>query len=254
MVDYLVHFVNGALSGMVGILMSHPIDTIKSNVQTRKLVPRTIRGLYQGVNPALAGMAFEKSVVFGTYENSRRFFDKYSSQSTSVALSGAVSGIVVSPIVAPTERLKILAQTGTGFDIKYITQWRHHGLFRGLLATYTREVPGFTIYFSTYEYLKRRTQQRNSRSIRPWESAAYGGMSGALAWACICPQDVIKTHQQAATTNNHLGFIRTARLIYSQGGSLAFYRGFQWALIRAVPLHAGTFATMEALKKWSSVD
>ena len=33
------------------------------------------------------------------------------------------------------------------------------------------------------------------------------------------------------------------------GGLKIFYRGFHFALMRAMPLHVGTFATIELLKK-----
>lgn len=63
----------GAVSGMVGLTMSHPFDTIKSNIQsnvkvhTKQLM--NIKYLYKGYFPPLVGMCFEKSLVFGTFFN-----------------------------------------------------------------------------------------------------------------------------------------------------------------------------------------
>ena len=32
------HYLNGAMSGMVGLTLSHPFDTIKSNIQAKKTI------------------------------------------------------------------------------------------------------------------------------------------------------------------------------------------------------------------------
>lgn len=40
-------------------------------------------------------------------------------------------------------------------------------------------------------------------------------------------------------------FTQIGSKIYREGGVRGLYRGFNLALLRAVPLHAGTFMTME---------
>ena len=66
-------FLYGAFSGMVGLTLSHPFDTIKSNIQTGHKVPFknliNPRFLYKGFVPPLFGMGLEKAVVFGTFHN-----------------------------------------------------------------------------------------------------------------------------------------------------------------------------------------
>ena len=63
--------------------------------------------LYKGYMPALIGIGFEKSVVFGTYHNSMKIFGDRFSPEMSIAISGALSGLAASFIVSPYERLKI---------------------------------------------------------------------------------------------------------------------------------------------------
>ena len=254
--EYLTHFVNGAIGGMAGIIASHPVDTIKSNAQAQKPIPRSIPGLYSGITPALVGMAAEKAIVFGSYENIRRGLKNGFPQmpdQVAVAMAGALTGTISANVVCPTERLKVLAQTGSGYHHKYILQFRRYGLFQGLLATYAREVPGFAIYFSTYEYLRRRTvarAEREGREVRTWETALNGGLSGVTAWIPIIPPDAVKTDQQSRIGKSY-GFFETIRKIYAEGGSRAFIRGGHWAIFRAFPLHGGTFVALEWMKSRS---
>ena len=44
-------------------------------------------------------------------------------------------------------------------------------------------------------------------------------------------------------------FVGTARQIHAKRGLTGFYYGFHLALMRAVPLHAGTFMTMEYIQQ-----
>ena len=63
------NFMFGYISGMAGILVSHPFDTLKTNIQENKPLTKNIRMLYRGLIPPLIGVGFEKAVVFGVYHN-----------------------------------------------------------------------------------------------------------------------------------------------------------------------------------------
>ena len=127
-------------------------------------------------------------------------------------------------------------------------------LFQGLSATFTREVPGFSIYFSTYNYLKSSHLIRTGDLEIPiYMAFMYGGMSGAMSWFGIYPQDLIKTRMQSQVVSSkhpRPSFFNTAKQIYMADGLKGFFKGFHLALMRAVPLHAGTFCMMEIMKKY----
>lgn len=244
--DRISHFFDGAVSGMFGVTLSHPIDTIKTSIQDQKPKPSSFRSLYRGVLPALSGVGLEKAIVFGTYENSKKLFKNLNlNDNASVTCSGAISGLSASLIVTPVERLKILAQTGNKLTLNDI---KPTNLYRGLSATFTRETPGFAIYFTSYEYLKRKYLGNSNKELPLHVAFMYGGFSGALSWFGIYPQDVIKTRMQANTNIKNITFLNTAQSIYKDGGIKPFFRGFHLALFRAVPLHAGTFSMMEFMK------
>jgi Mitochondrial carrier protein len=250
MPDSFRHFFYGAVSGSFGVAISHPIDTIKSNIQDSKRVSFNPRALYRGVLPAMSGVGFEKAIVFGTYETAKRIFDRHSNnERLNIAASGAISGFTASLVVAPTERLKILSQTGTQITAQH---FRPSVLFRGLSATFTREVPGFAIYFSTYTHLRKTHVDRTDRPLPLYAAFGYGGISGAVSWFGIYPQDLIKTRMQADTGAVQPSFIKTVKHIYHEAGLRGYFRGFHLALLRAVPLHAGTFMMMEVMTRMNS--
>ena len=239
-------FLNGLIGGTVGISLSHPFDTIKTCIQDNKPVNLTIRSLYKGFIPPLFGVGFEKAIVFGVYTNAYNYLGKYSNHDIfNNIVSGSLAGLSASFVVTPVERIKILLQTNKQISKELSFNY----LFRGLSATFTREVPGFAIYFNVYEGLKRHMYTNKNIEIPLYSSFLFGAVSGSASWCFIYPQDCIKTRMQANLECNKT-FSQVVKEIYKEGGLKIFYRGFHFALMRAVPLHSGTFATIEFLKKY----
>lgn len=249
--QYLKNFKFGLISGISAIIVSHPIDTIKTNIQESKPINYNLKSLYKGLSAPLIGVGLEKSLVFGVFELTRPM-------TQSDGLSGALSGMTASFVVTPFERIKILFQTNQG-DWKFIKQnLNPRFMFQGLSATFYRETPGFAIYFSIYNYLKENRkyfaksfnlEKKMSDKISLMESFIFGSIAGSTAWIFIYPQDRIKTHIQAITSKN-IGFVEGFKQIVSKGGYRGLYKGFHFALMRAIPLHATAFTTMEFCKKY----
>jgi solute carrier family 25 carnitine/acylcarnitine transporter 20/29 len=242
--NYIIgKYINGGISGMCGVILSHPIDTIKTHIQTGNKLSSfkpSFTNFYKGMSAPLLGVGLEKAIVFGTYNYALKKTDN------NIPLSGAISGLVASFIVTPYERFKILKQNAQVFTIKELNI---KFLFRGLSTTFTREAPGFAIYFSTYEYLKKKNFTNHNKKIDYISSFIYGGISGITAWIFIYPQDKIKTIMQSETQNNkNIRSIKSIiNSIYKDGGFSQFYKGFSWAAGRALLLHSGTFCMMEYL-------
>jgi solute carrier family 25 carnitine/acylcarnitine transporter 20/29 len=236
------YYIKGCISGMSGIILSHPVDSIKTHFQTSsntKFNP-TFKNLYRGISSPLIGVGIEKAIVFGTYNYCKN-------NNINIPLSGAISGLTASIIVSPYERIKIMKQTNQNINIKqYLNP---NFMFKGLSATFTREVPGFAIYFSTYEGLKNHFYK--NKEIPIISSFIFGGMSGTMAWIFIYPQDRIKTIIQSNNSTNNI--ITIIKNTYNNGGIKQFYKGFSFAVFRAILLHSGTFSTMELLNKHSNI-
>ena len=127
-------------------------------------------------------------------------------------------------------------------------------IFQGLSATLYRETPGFGIYFSTYQLLKQRNWSAScdETELLPFESFTFGAIAGAFSWIFIYPQDRIKTHLQSIK-DRKVGFKEGFNEVLKNGGYRGLYRGFHFALMRAMPLHATVFATMELCQKYISI-
>lgn len=79
-------------------------------------------------------------------------------------------------------------------------------------------------------------------------SFIFGGTAGLSAWLFIYPADLIKTNVQDKYNTKS---IRTIIVdIYRADGLKGFYKGFKYAAMRAVPLHAGVFVGFEVSKKY----
>ena len=196
--SYITKYINGGISGMCGILLSHPFDTIKTHIQTGQKLNTfkpSVLNFYKGISAPLLGVGIEKAIVFGTYNYMHKKTD-------CIPLSGAFAGLTASLIVSPYERLKILKQNSQSFTYKEILNPRF--LFKGLSATFTREVPGFAIYFTVYEYLKKCNFTNHNKEITGLASFIYGGISGLSAWIFIYPQDKIKTIMQSNMQSNSI--------------------------------------------------
>jgi solute carrier family 25 carnitine/acylcarnitine transporter 20/29 len=235
--NYLDSYLKGCVSGMFGITISHPIDTIKTVYQSGIKIKYSFFNLYKGITSPLIGVGLEKALVFGTYQYLR-------DNNVNVPMSGAISGFIATFIVTPYERLKILKQTSQNTSLLINPIF----LYKGFSATFTREVPGFAIYFSTYHYLKEYYFGINDgiTKLSPEFSFLFGGLSGSMAWLFIYPQDRIKTIIQSST-NNDKKITTIVKDTYKNGGLKSFYSGFGFAISRAILLHAGTFMMFEFL-------
>jgi solute carrier family 25 carnitine/acylcarnitine transporter 20/29 len=230
-------FLFGYFAGFCGIIISHPFDTMKTRIQDGKPIEFNLKSLYRGISAPLLGVGLEKAIVFGTFENTKFY-------TNSDFISGAISGLTASLVVTPFERIKIRLQTDGKINFNNFNrnQINIRYLYQGFSATLTRETPGFAIYFSVYNFFKNRTNE-----ITAFKSFIYGSFAGSFSWVFIYPQDRIKTHLQALAEKK-MGFFEGFREIHKSGGFLGFYRGFSFALIRAIPLHATAFMVMELCK------
>lgn len=235
----LKNFQFGLISGLNAIIVSHPIDTIKTNIQESKKINYNFKNLYKGLLAPLIGVGLEKTIVFGIFETTKPY-------TNSDVISGGLSGMLASLIVTPFERIKILYQTNQGNWNLLKKNFNTKFMFQGLSATFYRETPGFAIYFSVYNYLKNNIA--TNRQISLYESFCFGAISGSVSWVFIYPQDRIKTHIQAITSRN-INFTQGFREIISNGGYSGLYKGFHFALMRAIPLHSTAFVTMEFCKR-----
>ena len=238
----LKNFVGGTVGGVIGTFLSHPFDTIKNRIQTNKPYNiYNIRDLYKGLSVPLFGIALEKTIVFGTYNTTKNQITKLiDGEIISSTISGFIAGICCTVIVTPVEKIKINLQNSN--PIVYTN------LYKGWTATLTREVPGYSIYFLTYEMIKKYVYTNNNLTMSMFDNFMIGGLCGLSSWVFIYPQDKIKTIIQNASGDKKI--LNVYREIKLNEGFRGFYRGFSLCLMRAIPLHAGVFLGNDIIQKY----
>jgi len=229
-------FISGSLGGLVGTILSHPIDTIKTRVQSgsAKNVFDAIhmKKFYSGIRAPLLGVPLEKSIVFGFYNLGKQ-------NGLNNFWSGIIGGFMSTLIVTPIEYVKVNLQNKTPFSSLKVSN-----IYKGFIPTVCRETPGFGIYFTVYNYMN----NNYNKSKLLINNFFYGGLSGLFAWIFIYPSDLVKTIKQDATNTKSLQQIISD--IYNKNGLRGFYKGFHFAAARAVPLHSGVFLGYEISKRY----
>jgi len=273
-------FTAGTLAGISGVAVGHPFDTIKVRVQTgqfssvtgcliQTLKNENIRGLFKGVSAPLATDAASQSMVFGIYGYMQKTFREMNEKNglgteislKQVGVSGAVAGIGCCLILSPVELIKSRLQIQLTENARYggpidcvksiLAEGGIRGIYRGLFATFVRDIPGFALYFGSYEGLKRTfSPTGKSKDIPISHLLLSGGLAGSLCWTVIYPADIIKTRLQ--TDDSTRSFTEVAKKIYNTGGRgipgfKSFYKGLTPTVIRSFPVNATIFAVYEGV-------
>ena len=226
------HFIAGTFGGISGVIISHPFDTLRVRYQTGT----QIKGhLYKGILPPLISVGIEKAIVFGVYNNMYvKCKQLINNDYICTSASGFTAGFVSSLIITPFEYAKINMQHKNKINIK--------NMYKGWSATMPREAVGFSIYFTTFEFIKNKINRKMTNT----ETFMAGAFTGAFSWLFIYPFDMIKTNLQFEgnkhlylNNNKHL-YLHNNKHLYLQN-IRKLYKGFPLALLRAVPLHGGAF-------------
>ncbi|XP_077340332.1 mitochondrial ornithine transporter 1-like [Lithobates pipiens] len=278
----------GAIGGTACVLVGQPLDTAKVKMQTfptmyRGLIDCAVkvykqvgfRGFYKGTSPALLANIAENSVLFMSYGFCQRIVKNIAGLDKNAALSdlqyataGSFASFFSALVLCPTELVKcrlqamhelqvsgkiIQGQNTVWAVLKGIMQQEGpFGLYRGLVSTICREMPGYFVFFGGYEF-SRSLLASNGKSkdeLGPVALMISGGCGGCALWLVIYPLDCIKSRIQVLSiTEEQAGFLRTCSSIVKNEGFLALYSGLKPTLIRAFPANAILFLAFEYSRK-----
>ncbi|XP_057448621.1 mitochondrial carnitine/acylcarnitine carrier-like protein [Lotus japonicus] len=244
---------------------SGAIDAVKQT-----LAAEGPRGLYKGMGAPLATVAALNAVLFTVRGQMEALFRSHPGASLTVhqqVFCGAGAGLAVSFLVCPTELIKCrlqaqstLAGSGTAaVAVKYggpMDVARHvlrseggaRGLFKGLVPTMAREVPGNAAMFGAYEASKQLLAGGPDTSgLGRGSLIVAGGLAGASFWFFVYPTDVVKSVIQVDDYKypKFSGSIDAFRRILASEGIKGLYKGFGPAMFRSVPANAACFLAYE---------
>jgi len=122
------------------------------------------------------------------------------------------------------------------------------GLYKGLVPTLAREVPGNAAMFGVYEALKQYLAGGSDTSgLGRGSLIVAGGLAGASFWCFVYPTDVVKSVLQVDDYRNpkFSGSTDAFKKILAFEGVKGLYRGFGPAMARSVPANAACFLAYE---------
>lgn len=246
----------GICGGSLGILLTHPIDTIRvrmvaseaSALQVIKKIysSSSWRGFWFGVTPPVA----IRGCAFGTNRIGLSYGKRISN---SVFFQGCCAGFLPALIETPMHVVKIRAQVQNGksnfqetlsYYYKYSRNLVRTGgikaLYRGFGVSTMIYIPGFGVFYSTYDFFKKK---------RP----SYGLLNPAAAicvsWLFVYPFEVCRTKLVVDKRISYRKLIRYTALHPSSA-----FRAFCPTLLRAMIRFTVTIGITEYLEDVQHID
>lgn len=225
----------------------------------------------------LVGMAFVNAIVFGVQGNLMKVMEPNLMNSF---LAGMVSGAAQSVICGPAELIKLRMQMQRNPTKLFAWHaastpqvyrdpldavrkiYRKNGIFRGIYKgfhiTLWREVPGFAVYFASYDFMCQYLSSNPEAvltydDLSPLTLCVTGGVSGIVAWMVSYPFDVVKSRIQVDGMFGDVkyqGILDCCRKSYRESGGKVFFRGLNSTLIRAFAVNAATFPTVALVLRY----
>ncbi|KRY09559.1 S-adenosylmethionine mitochondrial carrier protein [Trichinella patagoniensis] len=179
----------GAFAGWVVDMVLHPLDTIKTRLQSSAGFKSSggFSSVYAGIPSVAVGSAPSSALFFFTYEQSKQSVSKHIHNDFIVHMLSAAFGETVACFVrVPTEVFKQNLQTNPRIYLRnifnaIISKHGFAGFYRGFGSTLCRDIPFSVIQFPLWEYFKFRMSNGKPENLYPWECAACGSVAGATA-------------------------------------------------------------------------
>lgn len=272
----------GAVGGVAQVLIGQPFDIVKVRLQTTTQYSSALDAatkiyknegalaFYKGTLTPLIGIGACVSVQFGGFHYARRAFEARNLEKTGSGdlsyaqyyAAGAFAGITNTVLSSPIEHIRIRLQTqphgaarlydGPIDCIKKLTAHEGiRGVYRGTAVTLMREANAYGAWFAAFEYMMNKDAERNQikrDEISTGKVALYGGLAGEALWLWSYPFDVIKSKMQTdgfGETQKYRNMRDCFAQTFKAEGLGGFWRGIGPTLLRAMPVSAGTFATVE---------
>ncbi|XP_024986037.1 uncharacterized protein LOC112521418 isoform X2 [Cynara cardunculus var. scolymus] len=273
------HAFAGAFAGIFVSLCLHPMDTVKTVVQSCRTDQRSIQyigksilherglsGLYRGIASNIVSSAPISAIYTFSYESVKGallplFTKEY--HSLAHCMAGGCASVATSFVFTPSERIKQQMQVGSHYHscwnalLGIVGKGGFSSLYNGWGAVLCRNVPHSIIKFYTYESLKNMMFSSHQAHAQPTTilTLLCGGLAGSTAALFTTPFDVVKTRLQTqvpGSVNRYHGVFSTLKDISRHEGLKGLYRGLSPRLAMYMTQGALFFASYESFKRFQS--
>ncbi|XVF52903.1 hypothetical protein PTKIN_Ptkin05aG0055700 [Pterospermum kingtungense] len=275
------HAFAGAFAGIFVSLCLHPIDTVKTVIQScraeqksicyigRSIISdRGLTGLYRGIASNIASSAPISALYTFSYESVKGallplFPKEY--HSLAHCLAGGCASVATSFIFTPSERIKQQMQVGVHYQncwnalVGIIRKGGLPSLYTGWGAILCRNIPHSIIKFYTYESLKQVMLTSSLSSAQPntLQTLVCGAVAGSTAALFTTPFDVVKTRLQTqipGSLSRYNSVYHALQDIRMHEGLKGLYRGLIPRLVMYMSQGALFFASYEFFKQLFSLE
>ncbi|XP_075182424.1 solute carrier family 25 member 45 isoform X3 [Anomaloglossus baeobatrachus] len=218
-------FIAGWISGALGLVVGHPIDTVKVRLQTQSR--------YRGILDCIL-KTYKKETVYFTAPVD---LIKVRLQNQTESFKQLKPDIVQARYRGPFHcAVCIFKEEGI------------RGLYRGTNALIVRDVPTLGLYFLAYEVICK-WMTRDGEIPDSWTMLFAGGCAGTIGWAAANPMDVIKSRLQMDGMQGvqYRGILDCICTSIKQEGLRVLCKGLTANSLRAFPVNAVTFLSYEKL-------
>ena len=222
-------------------------------------------GLYRGVSAPLVAVAPIWAVSFWGFDTGDKIIRALCSIPAAQALNlpqlcfaGGFSALPTALVMVPAERIKCLLQIqsegkgeskaklykGFGDCARQLYQQDGlKGLYKGMVLTLMRDVPGCMVYFGVY------TLAKNALGDSPTAALISGALAGVSFWPVILPMDCLKSRYQTAPDGTYDDIGQVYTKLMQEEGVGGLFAGMGPAMIRSMPANAVSFLGAELTKK-----
>ncbi|TNN17944.1 Mitochondrial basic amino acids transporter isoform 1 [Schistosoma japonicum] len=265
--ESLNEFLSGAIGGLAGLTVGHPMDTVKVIMQnspknlsckevTFLISQIGIKRFFTGLSVPFYSYGFINAVIFTVYKKSLSILDATGQSPLANAMAGAIAGVVQLIPAVPIEVIKIQQQSKATYPgEKQLTARKcihtilrmngFTGLYSGTIIQGFRDVPGFTTYFYTYSECIKIGKYIDLSTF--WSAFIGGAIGGTLSWCVSMPFDIIKTRQQV---DNGIKISNVINNLLNEKNYKIFFRGFNVVITRAFLVNACTFSVYETVYEY----
>ncbi|KAL8124298.1 protein MITOFERRINLIKE 1, chloroplastic-like [Apium graveolens] len=262
----------GGLAGAFTHVCLHPLDTIKTKLQTKgakemysgpfDAIVKTFQsngflGFYSGISAVIVGSTVSSAMYFGSCEFGKSILSKLEYPSLLIPpTAGAFGNIISSAIMVPKELITQRMQTGAKGGswevlLKIVEKDGVLGLYAGYSATLLRNLPAGVLSYSSFEYLKTAVLSRTKQTdMNPFESVICGALAGAIAATLTTPLDVVKTRlmTEVGTDAAAAGVAATLKQILVEEGWFGFSHGMAPRIVHSACFSALGFFAFETAR------